>query len=80
MNLRFAVVALAALPFTGCWTTTAGGTWSDPGEVPVVYGETLGTHVGWEADHDVAFARAKAEGKLVLMLHLSGNFESFEDT
>lgn len=39
-----------------------------------------GTLVRFEPSPADAFARARQEGKLVLLLHLSGNFDSSETT
>lgn len=36
---------------------------------------TYGTRVLWEKSIDRATAKAKKEGKLVLVLHISGHFE-----
>lgn len=35
-----------------------------------------GTTVEFEKDHKAAAAKAKEEGKLVMVLHVSGNFET----
>ena len=37
---------------------------------------TLGTLVSWEASPTEAFTRAGKDGRLVLLLHLSGKFHS----
>ena len=78
--LTGAVLASAAAAVTGCTPSYARFA-VDVGEIPVVYeGGTLGTLVDWEPDPEKARERAKAEGRLLLVLHLSGNFESFEET
>ena len=41
---------------------------------------TLGTKVTWERSPARAFEKARAKEKLVLLLHLSGNFDSTELT
>ncbi|MDC3379039.1 hypothetical protein OAX78_01995 [Planctomycetota bacterium] len=73
-----------ALLATGCTTYGGGGgSYVDPGEVaPVVSYDTLtlGTGVKWLSDPDDALALAQAEGKLLLVVHLSGDFEAFEST
>ncbi|HXG63120.1 MAG TPA: hypothetical protein VNO22_17245 [Planctomycetota bacterium] len=38
-------------------------------------GRTYGTAVVWEDSPSEAARKAKAEGKLVFLLHVSGNFE-----
>ena len=44
--------------------------------VPCATDRSLGTLVSWEANPAVAFARARELGRLVLLLHLSGKFNS----
>lgn len=68
------------------WTRT----YSDPSELPYTVGSpsvesfhfttTYGTKVRFEASPQAACARAKREEKLVLLLHLSGRFESSDLT
>ena len=41
---------------------------------------TCGTAVQWIPDHAKALELAQKEDKLLLVVHLSGNFQSFEGT
>jgi len=40
----------------------------------------LGTGVSWDTTPAAAFSRAAAQGKLVLLLHVSGNFDQGNET
>ena len=40
----------------------------------------LGTGVTWEASPDAAFTKARRTGKLVFLMHLSGNFDNKSET
>jgi hypothetical protein len=42
--------------------------------------ETLGTGVAWDRNPVTAFQRASQEDKLVFLLHLSGNFDTPDET
>ena len=41
---------------------------------------TFGTALPWEESVENAVARAREEGRLVLLLHISGNFEDADLT
>ena len=73
------------------WAWAAWGrTYDDPIDLPYTVGRPsieshhfapcYGTRVRFAASPEAAFARAGREDKLVLLLHLSGNFESSDMT
>ena len=51
-----------------------------PSVISLLEAPYFGTKVRFETSPEAAFARARREGKLVLLLHLSGEFRSSETT
>ena len=84
------LVPLAAiLALAGCSTVpggySGGGLINDDGIGQIAPVDsydtlTLGTTVEWTPDPSQARHRARSEDRLLLVLHLSGDFESFEGT
>lgn len=61
------------------WAVVAAGSGfardDDAGACGSCGGRTYGTAVVWEGSPSEAARKARAEGKLVFVLHVSGNFE-----
>ncbi len=83
-------LVLATLGIAGWAWAARGPTYTDPDQVPYTAvvpsaaslhpGPYYGTKAWFLASAEDAFARARVEDKLVLVLHLSGRFGSSETT
>lgn len=89
---RVWIPALVVAVFgVGGWAWAVWGrTYADPSDLPYTVGQAsieshhfapaYGTRVRFAASPQAAFARARREDKPVLLLHLSGRFESSDMT